>query len=58
MDIEEAKKVLQEHRPDRPRSTDRRRLQAAIDVILNELEKVKIEKLLTAAENINWYKDT
>lgn len=34
MTNEEAKIILKFHRPDRPRSTDRRQLQKAIDVIL------------------------
>lgn len=43
MDIEQAKKILKEHRPDRPRSTDRRRLQAAIDKILSELDRLQTD---------------
>jgi hypothetical protein len=38
MTIEEAKKILLENRPDRPKSTERRQLQVAIDIILKELE--------------------
>ena len=42
MTIEEAKQILMEHRPDRPRSTDRRQLQKAIDVILEAVEAYEI----------------
>lgn len=38
MTNEEARWILKFHRPDRPRSTDRRQLQKAIDVILDESE--------------------
>lgn len=38
MTDEEARWILKFHRPDRPRSTDRRQLQKAIDVILDEGE--------------------
>lgn len=36
MTNEEARWILKFHRPDRPRSTDRRQLQKAIDVILED----------------------
>ena len=35
MTIEQARKILLENRPDRARSTERRQLQQAIDVILD-----------------------
>lgn len=38
MTTEEARIILKFHRPDRPRSTDRRQLQKAIDVILDETQ--------------------
>ena len=36
MTNEEARWILKYHRPDRPRSTDRKQLQKAIDVILED----------------------
>ena len=39
MTIEEARKILLENRPDRPRSTERRQLQKAIDVILESQQE-------------------
>lgn len=39
MTLEEAKTILIENRPDRPHGTERRRLQAAIDVIIEYLER-------------------
>lgn len=38
MTTEEAKNILLSHRPDRPRKTEDRRLQTAIDTVLNALE--------------------
>ena len=38
MTTDEAKNVLLEHRPDRPRKTADRRLQKAIDVVLAKLD--------------------
>lgn len=51
MTIEEAKWILEEHRPQRPRSLQQKELQAAIDIailILNEkmLDDAAIEKML------------
>ena len=40
MDVWEAKQVLLKHRPDRPKSADNRQLQVAIDVILEDLDKL------------------
>ena len=37
MTLEEAKELLIANRPDRPKSSDRRRLQKAVDVILEAL---------------------
>ena len=45
MTNEEAKIILKFHRPDRPRNTDRRQLQKAIDVIL--------EEQITKGKNLN-----
>lgn len=39
MTIEEAKKILMEHRPDRPYKTEGRRYQKAIDIIIEHLDK-------------------
>ena len=39
MTIEEAKKVLMENRPERPVKTEGRRLQVAIDTIIEHLGK-------------------
>ena len=44
MDINEAKQILIENRPDRPQSTKKRRLQAAIDLILLELDRYQAEE--------------
>lgn len=38
MTTEEAKNILLSYRPDRPRKTEDRRLQKAIDTVLNSLE--------------------
>ena len=51
MTIEEAKWILEEHRPQRPRSLQQKELQAASDIavlILNEkmLDDAAIEKML------------
>jgi hypothetical protein len=35
MTINQAKKVLYEHRPEKPRNAEQKQLQKAIDVILN-----------------------
>ena len=40
MELFDAMEILLEHRPDRPRSTDRRQLQQAIDVILDTLDNI------------------
>ncbi len=45
MDIEQAKKILMENRPERPRSTEKRQLQAAIDVILKDQSEAIMEAL-------------
>lgn len=48
MTTDEAKNVLLEHRPDRPRKTADRRLQKAIDVVLAKLDLY--EKLIDDSE--------
>lgn len=45
MDIEQAKQILRENRPERPRSTEKRQLQAAIDVILKDQSEAIMEAL-------------
>ena len=52
MDIEEAKKILKDNRPDRPQSTEKRRLQAAIDIILSELERLQADEVDRLLQNI------
>lgn len=47
MNGEQARIILKFHRPDRPRNTERRQLQQAIDVILGEETKPKGEWLKT-----------
>ena len=38
MTVEQAKQILVENRPDRPKSTERRQLQKATDIILEALQ--------------------
>lgn len=38
MTLDEAKKIILKRRPERPRKTEDRQLQCAIDVIMNNLE--------------------
>lgn len=54
MNPEEAKEILIANRPDRPKSTDRRRLQKAVDVIIEALDERKVGQWiprLHASEN-------
>lgn len=44
MSIEEAKEILLRNRPERPRSTNRRRLLQAIDIIIEELDRKEKDK--------------
>lgn len=39
MTVDEARQILIKNRPDRPKSTERRQLQKAVDVILEALEE-------------------
>ena len=39
MTIEQAKQILEQNKPVRPRATDRRKLLQAIDIILEELDR-------------------
>lgn len=58
MDINEAKQILIENRPDRPQSTKNRRLQAAIDLIISELDRYQADEANRALQNIiDRYKD-
>lgn len=45
MTIEQARRILMENRPDRPRSTERRQLQVAIDTILQDQKDAIAEAL-------------
>ena len=45
MTVEEAKIILKFHRPDRPRSTEKRQLQQAIDVILADQKEAISEAI-------------
>ena len=45
MTNEQARKILLENRPDRPRSTRRRQLQQAIDVILEDQKEAISEAI-------------
>lgn len=44
MSIEEAKQILLQNRPERPRAANRRRLLKAIDIIIEELDRKETEK--------------
>ena len=44
MTPDEAKQILITNRPDRPKSTERRQLQKAIDIILEALEERRISQ--------------
>lgn len=62
MTLKEAKQILTEQRPDRPRSTENRLLQAAIDVAIEAIDdKIeyteKIEKMLNAMAEEDWAKN-
>lgn len=48
MTVDEAKKILLTHRPERPRKTEDRQLQCAIDTILLFVESV--EKIVEGME--------
>ena len=45
MTIEQARKILLVNRPDRPRSTEKRQLQMAIDTILKDQKEVISEAI-------------
>ena len=44
MTIDQAQQILIANRPDRPKSTDRRKLQKAVDVILEALDNRHLAK--------------
>ena len=45
MDIEQARKILLDNRPDRPRSLKMKQLQVAIDTVLKDQNEVIAEAL-------------
>lgn len=45
MDIEQARRILMDNRPERPRTTEKRQLQQAIDIILKDQKEAIAEAL-------------